>query len=437
MDLKIMLKEHVIELATKSARSFLAGPSAPFRLKRPQALIIPKIRKSGIYIHVPFCKQLCPYCPYNRILYNEELASEYLTALTREIGYYSRQLPDMEVPSVYFGGGTPTLLSHNLKKIVETLHSDFRIEGPFCIETHPADLTWNKVQSLKSMGFDSISLGVQSFQQKFLDLIGRHYTPDKIEQVLNWLERADFMTINMDLLFALPGETLEDLAADLEKATSTFVDQITFYPLFTFPYSSIGEYRKLKNVEMPNLSMRRKMYYFLYDYLIDKGYHRVSVWSFKKKAETPRFSSVTREHYVGFGPSACSYYGSLFTLNTFSVPEYIKSIGEKGHAVALETSFTERLSILYDFYWRLYDTYIPERRELDQRTYALKDVKHLNLLMKLSELFGMLKRNGDYSSLTREGCFWIHLIQNYFSLRYINTIWSEAKREAWPEVINF
>jgi ribonuclease D len=95
------------------------------------------------------------------------------------------------------------------------------------------------------------------------------------------------------------------------------------------------------------------------------------------------------------------------------------------------------LSILYDFYWRLYDTYIPERRELDQLTYALKDVKHLNLLMKLSELFGMLKRNGDYSSLTREGSFWIHLIQNYFSLRYINTIWSEAKREAWPEVINF
>ena len=106
---------------------------------------------------------------------------------------------------------------------------------------------------------------MQSFQQKFLDLIGRYYTPDKIEQVLNWLERADFMTINMDLLFALPGETLGDLAADLEKATSTSVDQITFYPLFTFPYSSIGQYRKLKNVEMPNLSMRRKMYYFLYD----------------------------------------------------------------------------------------------------------------------------------------------------------------------------
>jgi menaquinone C8-methyltransferase len=432
-----MLKENVIDFATKSARLLLAGHSTPFRLHRPGVLRIPKIKKSGLYIHVPFCKQLCPYCPYNRILYNKDLVEGFITAVTGEIGYYARQLPDLEVPSVYFGGGTPTLLSDNLKKINEVLHSNFRIEGPLCIETHPADLTWDKVESLKSMGFDSISIGVQSFQQKWLDSIGRHYTSEKIGQVLNWLERADFTTINIDLLFALPGETLKDLEVDLEKATSTFVDQITFYPLFTFPYSSIGKYRKLRNVEMPNLSLRRKMYYFLYDYLIHKGYHRVSVWSFKKKAETPRFSSVTREHYIGFGPSACSYYGSLFTLNTFSVPEYIKSIEEKGHAVALEIPFTERLSILYDFYWRLYDTTIPEKREWDQLTYTLRDAKDLHLLIKLSELFGMVKKNGEYFLLTREGSFWIHLIQNYFSLRYINTIWSEAKREAWPEAINF
>jgi oxygen-independent coproporphyrinogen-3 oxidase len=432
-----MLKDNVIDLATKSTRLFLAGPSTPFRLHRPGVFRIPKIKKSGIYIHVPFCKQLCPYCPYNRILYNKELAEGFITAVIKEIGCSARQLPDLEVPSVYFGGGTPTLLSDKLKKIIEALHSNFRIEGPLCIETHPADLTWDKVQSLKSMDFNSISLGVQSFQKKWLDLIGRHYSPEKIKEVLNWLERADFTTINIDLLFALPGETLKDLEADLEKATSTSVDQITFYPLFTFPYSSIGEYRKLRNVEMPNLSLRKKMYYFLYDYLIHKGYHRVSVWSFKKKAETPRFSSVTREHYVGFGPSACSYYGSLFTLNTFSVPEYIKSVEGKGHAVALEIPFTQRLSILYDFYWRLYDTYIPEKRESDQLNYSLKDFKPIHLLVKLSELFGMLRKDGDYFSLTREGSFWIHLIQNYFSLRYINTIWSEAKREAWPEAINF
>jgi len=432
-----MLKENVIELATKSARSLLAGPSTPFRLNRPKVLRVPKIKKSGIYIHVPFCKQLCPYCPYNRVLYNAELAAEFITAITREIRHYAQQLPDMEVPSVYFGGGTPTNLSEGLKKVVETLNSNFRIMGPLCIETHPADLTWDKVQSLKSMGFNSISLGVQSFQQKWLDLIGRKYTCEKIKEVLTWLEKVGFVTVNIDLLFAVPGQNLEDLEADLEKATSTFVDQITFYPLFTFPYSSVGQYRKLKNVEMPELSLRRKMYYFLYDYLIDKGYHRASVWSFKKKSETPRFSSVTREYYIGFGPSACSYYGSLFTLNTFSVPEYIKSVGEKGQAIALEIPFTERLTILYDFYWRLYDTYIPERRELDQLTYALRNVKHLHLLMKLSELFGMSKKNGEYFSLTREGSFWIHLIQNYFSLRYINTIWTEAKREAWPPAINF
>jgi oxygen-independent coproporphyrinogen-3 oxidase len=179
------------------------------------------------------------------------------------------------------------------------------------------------------------------------------------------------------------------------------------------------------------------MYYFLYDYLLNKGYHRVSVWSFKKKEEVPRFSSVTREHYVGFGPSACSYYGSLFTLNTFSVTEYIASISENGHAVALEMPFSKHLSILYDFYWRLYDTYIPKKRELEHLIYELRDDQNLRLLMQLCEFFGMLKKESEYFALTRRGSFWIHLMQNYFSLRYINTIWTRAKQEAWPVAINF
>jgi oxygen-independent coproporphyrinogen-3 oxidase len=287
------------------------------------------------------------------------------------------------------------------------------------------------------MGIQAVSLGVQSFNEKSLDMIGRKYTPGKVKQVLAWLKKSDFPTVNIDLMFALPGQNLEELEADLGMATSISVDQITAYPLFTFPYSSVGQYRKLKNVEMPKVSLRKKMYYFLYDYLTDKGYKRISVWSFKKNAETPRYSSVTRERYVGFGPGAGTYYGYLFTLNTFSVTEYIASIKEKGQAVALEMPFTQILNIVYDFYWRLYDTYIPKQRELDNLTYQLKDIKRLRLLLALGKLLGMLRESEENFALTRKGTFWIHLIQNYFSLRYINTIWTKAKHEAWPAFIKF
>jgi coproporphyrinogen III oxidase-like Fe-S oxidoreductase len=179
------------------------------------------------------------------------------------------------------------------------------------------------------------------------------------------------------------------------------------------------------------------MYYFLYNYLLKKGYNRTSVWAFKKKTDTPRYSSVTRENYLGFGPSAGSYYGSLFTLNTFSVPDYINAINAKGEAVALQMPFKKRLSILYDFYWRLYDTYIPNSRQLSEIEYNINDFAILKTFMRIGRLLRMLEeKNGDFI-LTKKGAFWIHLLQNYFSLRYINKIWSVAKREAWPDYIDF
>jgi len=397
----------------------------------------PDVKRTGIYVHVPFCEQLCPYCPYNRYPHNEALELEYIKAIKKEIYYYSKQFSDLEVESVYFGGGTPTIVSEGLVDIIGELRKDFNIIGPFCVESNPADLTFNKISLLKENGVDCISLGIQSFNPKFLELIGRKYSVEKIKEVLIWLEQAKFKTVNIDLMFALPGQSIQDLKEDLDIATSTFADQITAYPLFTFPYSSIGEYRKLKNVEMPKLSSRKKMYYFLYDYLIKKDYKRASVWSFKKEADTHRYSSVTRERYIGFGPGAGSFYGSLFTLNTFSVPDYISSFNKKGEAVALQMSFSRRLSILYDFYWRLYDTRIPKVRIVDGVNYRVADIKALKLFLILAKALDMVDEEEEAYILTKKGTFWIHLLQNYFLLRYINKIWSVAKCVPWPESIEF
>ena len=240
----------------------------------------------------------------------------------------------------------------------------------------------------------------------------------------------------MDIMFALPGQTIDEIRYDLDKAILA-ADQITAYPLFTFPYSAIGQYRKLKKLAMPSIATRKKMFYFIYDYLLDNGYQRVSVWSFKKTQETPRYSSVTREQYIGFGPSADSYYGSLFTLNTFSTDEYINSIHQQNHSVALEMPFTPTLSILYDFYWRLYDTYIPKKREINNLTYDITKVGKIKLLLHAAKAGGMIEENDTMFRLTRKGTFWLHLIQNHFFLRYVNTIWSAAMRRAWPVSIRF
>lgn len=432
-----MLREYAINFTTNSVRFLLTGSLSKFRFYKSQILNLPSVTHSGIYVHVPFCAQLCPYCPYNRIPYDNNLALEYIKAIKKEISYYSQQFPHLEVQSVYFGGGTPTILPDGLAEITNEIRKNFKTVGPLCIETNPADLTPKKVDFLKSMGVDCVSLGIQSFNSRFLEFIGRKYSMEKIKEVLVWLEKAKFKTVNFDLIFALPGQNIDDLKQDLDIATSTFADQVTAYPLFTFPYSSVGQYRRLKNVEMPKLSLRKKMYYFLYDYLVRKGFKRASVWSFKKEIDTHRYSSVTRERYIGFGPGAGSFYGSLFTLNTFSVPEYIKSVNKKGDAVALEMPFKKRLSILYDFYWRLYDTYIPKNRIIDDLSYEIKDIKAFKLFFAIAKALKMVKEMEDEYVLSQKGALWIHLIQNYFSLRYINKIWSIAKCNAWPEFIEF
>ncbi len=433
----MMLKDLAIRQMTITARRILTDGATRFLFTQPVAVVIPQVRKSSLYIHIPFCRHLCPYCPYNRIRYDDALIKPFVDALIKEIAYYRERLPGLEVASVYFGGGTPTVLDSYLGRIIDTVQQAFPDHGPLCIETNPGDLTREKVEHLKSWGVDALSLGVQSYQPQFLELLGRAYAPNTIDRVLEWVEAANFPTVNVDMLFALPGQTIEHLAGDLARILAHHVDQVTAYPLFTFPYSSIGAYQKIRQVSMPDLATRKKMYYFLYDYLHQNGFRRVSVWSFQRNCEAPRYSSVTRERYIGFGPGAGSYYESLFTLNTFSVPEYISAIQERGQAIALEMPFTRRLSILYDFYWRIYDTRIPFDRKLQNTRYSIRGDGRLFFLIILGCLLGLVTKKADHFSLTRRGAFWVHWLQNHFSLRYINTIWTAAKETAWPRKIGF
>ena len=179
------------------------------------------------------------------------------------------------------------------------------------------------------------------------------------------------------------------------------------------------------------------MYYQLYDTFKSNGYSKCSVWSFKKDNNEKKYSSVTRERYLGFGASSGSYYETHFTLNTFSVSEYISSINSRGNAVSLTMNFTKRLSILYDFYWRLYDTIIPKKRNLEFSSYSVEKNTHISKMIKIFLLLKWMEKGKNEYRLTRNGCLWVHFIQNMFSLSAINTIWSAGKKYAWPKEIKF
>jgi coproporphyrinogen III oxidase-like Fe-S oxidoreductase len=423
----------MIDLLTRVVRTYLTGRDSEYVFRAHSTPTFQDVYKTNLYIHIPFCKNLCPYCPYNKVEYDAKLVGPYIHALLNEIDMYHALYGSIEISSIYIGGGTPTLLTDELEIVFEQLGERFQIAGDICIETSPNDLDADKVDKLQKYQVGLISLGVQSFQDRWLRLIGRKYQASILDGVIRVLVDGNFKSINIDLLFALPGQTVNDVRFDLQTAIDSGVNQVTTYPLFAFPYSTVGQYLKLKKVSMPKLGVRRRLYKFIHRYLLENGFSRVSVWGFKK-GNVPRYSSVTRDNYIGLGPGAGSHMADGYYLNTFSVSEYTKRCLDGKFPIALHMPFNEIMECYFWLYWRLYDTYVPKEGllkmppRINRKMYAL---------LGLLKVLGFLTEDGSSFQLNEKGAFWVHLAQNHFSLRYINTIWSVAMKEPYPEEIRF
>ena len=284
---------------------------------------------------------------------------------------------------------------------------------------------------LRSLGINLLSLGVQSFQEKHLEFIGRPYKPSRAVEALEQVLDGNFDSVNIDLMFSIPGQTIKEIIADLDRAMALGVNQITLYPLFTFPYSTVGKYLEIKQVRMPGLLDRRRNYFHISRYLEDKGFTRVSVWGFKRQTQY-RYSSVTRDGYLGFGAGAGSHLPDGFYLNTFDVNAYMDRCMDSKLPLALHMPFNPTMQNYFWLYWRFYDTHIPAG-ELRER-FGEKDRK-VRQLFRILKTLKLVKENGDDLELTLRGTFWIHLIQNLFVLDYINRTWTESMSKPFPPEI--
>jgi len=232
-------------------------------------------------------------------------------------------------------------------------------------------------------------------------------------------------------MFALPEETVEAVVADMERSAQLGVDQITTYPLFTFPYTSVGEYLRLASVRMPDLRVRRRQYDTIYRWCAEHGFERVSVWGFKK-GSVPRYSSVTRDGYIGVGPGSGSHLPDGFVLNTFDLESWMGALGEGQAAIALRMPFAGEMGGWWWLYWRFYDTRIP----MDDLEAALgADAAKARGWLKAFERAGLAVLHGNNLELSQKGAFWLHLAQNYFALNYVNTLWTRARLEPWPKAV--
>jgi coproporphyrinogen III oxidase-like Fe-S oxidoreductase len=392
-----------------------------------------KIDALGIYLHIPFCEQICPYCPYNKERYRRDVAERYTDAVKREIDLYSDIVGKTPITSLYIGGGTPTTMLHSgLADIIGHIHDVFNLQCDIHMESHPNHLSADNLSTIMSMGIQHLSIGVEALLDRHLKALRRPYTVDGVREAIGRAISQGFKCVNVDVMFALPGQTYEEIEQTGHALVEMGVDQVAAYPLFRFPYTRMGRTGKVNNYGPLQVLKRRGMFRILERIFYEAGYQRTSVWAFTRRG-VPRYCSVTVPLYLGLGASGGSYLRGVFYLNTFSVSEYIKALENRRMAIALSVDLSERMQSSGWLYWRIYETRF---RKADYQERFGKDLDRVyGGYLKLLALLGLLKDDGEWILLSDMGAFWLHACQDILSIDYISKLWGTSKRDPWPEKV--
>lgn len=417
-----------MSLNTTMIRMWLTRSFKPFQFTNEydQMLLYKNTEQLGLYIHIPFCKNICSFCPYCKEKYNKERSEKYIDYLIKEIQTIADSNNGRkQVTSLYFGGGTPALVIDRLQEIIDAIKEHFIITEGIGLELHPENVTVENLYKLKNIGITKISIGIQSFQNKFLNVLGRTFTD--YTKMFQALDEVKFETVSMDFIFALPNQCVDDLKADIDMAFANGANHIAIYPFINFSFNSI-------TIPAMKKKEKRKLLDEITMYCESKGYHRDSIWTFSN-IKNAVYSSMTRENFLGFGCSATTLLKNQFKINTFSVDEYEKRIADNKLPTSLTIRFTERQRMIYYLFWTAYSTQISSRNFENFFNKPLKTTYGVELW--LAKILGLIKEENGIYKMTMKGAFYYHYYENYYTLSYIDKMWGIMRKEAFPNEIHF
>ncbi len=428
---------HKHSIGASLARAWLTRSIKPFEFTNEydHALSYQGVRSLGLYVHIPFCRSICAFCPYCKHPYQSETAKQYVQQLLREIdlvcGDHTKSTLEnhslskkQAATSLYFGGGSPALLVDEIGAIINKLQEYFDITDGIGVELHPDDVTVETFKKLKTAGVTRISIGVQSFDSATLSILGRNHFD--YSQVFETIQAVPFDTVAMDFIFALEGQTFESIKADIDTAFASGANHIALYPFIDFAFSK-------SNVKKMDKQQKKSLLYKIANYCMEQGYVRDSIWTFGKPG-VDKYSSMTRDNFLGFGCSATSLLANQFKVNTFSPEAYEARINSGELPTALTTRFTKRQRMIYWLFWRLYTTHLHEQDFKDFFGEELNKMYGLELW--LGTAFGMLKKKDGIYSLTNKGVFYYHHFEGYYTYKYIDHMWNIMRNEPFPKEVS-
>jgi len=360
---------------------------------------------SGIYLHIPFCDTKCIYCDFYSIT-NHSKKEEFLSAIKKEIISKATLLNDRTFDTIFFGGGTPSLLSYDdFKMLFDTLFSNYNIlhNTEITIEANPGTLNKEKLAQLKKLPINRISFGVQSFIDSDLKFLTRiHSSGDAINSIKT-AQDIGFNNINLDLIFALPNQSMESWKHNLEKAVSLNTQHISAYSLIFEEGTALYNLRQNGKVNQADIELEQEMYEYTMEYLAKQGYSQYEISNYAKEGFECRHNLKywTREEYIAFGPSASSFVNNVRWTNIKNLGKYIELV-ESGKDA-------------YDFIETIdKDTSVTEHIFLGLRSKGInfsefKSKYHIDFTKQYSAPIDLLIKNGFAEadekkiSLTRKG----------------------------------
>lgn len=272
-----------------------------------------------VYIHIPFCTEICSYCDFCKRYYNKNIAYKYLQALEKEI----RQTYKGEiVKTIYIGGGTPSSLSvAQLEKLFDIIKI-FKVSGEceFTFECNINDLTKEKLKLMHNNKVNRLSIGIQSFNEKNLKILNRHYTKKDIFEKINLCKSLNFDNINVDLMYALPNETLLELDEDIDNFLKLDVKHISTYSLILEPNTILS----INNTKQVSEDIEYEMYKLICKKLKKFNHYEISNFSKEGFASKHNLNYWDNNYYYGFGLGATSYLNDIRYTNTRSMKHYLE-----------------------------------------------------------------------------------------------------------------
>lgn len=288
---------------------------------------------AGIYLHIPFCKRRCIYCDFFSTTENERKEA-YIQALTHELKLRKDYLNGEHIHTIYFGGGTPSQLEKkDFIQLFDTIYKVYPVspQAEITLEANPDDLTPEYITMLRSLPFNRLSMGIQTFKEDTLRLLHRRHTAAQAQQAYQHCREAGFQNISIDLMYGLPGETLEDWKKDLQTAVHMHPEHISAYHLIYEEGTPLWKLREAHKVEETDEDLSVSLFKELIHTLKANGYEHYEISNFCLPGYHSRHNSSywTGEKYLGCGPSAHSYDGNSRQWNVSSLSQYIQGIQEE------------------------------------------------------------------------------------------------------------